>query len=260
VNREYASDFLTEVIVKADFEPRIVKLQKTLPVAVRKVLEVQLPIRETRDAFSGGLEISLRGGHLDSPTLRDVTPHKEWIFRSEDRAVAVFVDMSALTLSYRSYPGFATLKPTFLNYLTAVAASLSGAAVSRVGMRYINNIEVPEADPTEWSKYIAPALLGVFGLPNPTGELSRVFEIVEFNYGFSQLRCQFGMPNPDYPAPIRKKLFLLDLDAYRTGLMAPDELPDLLDGFHANIKALFEQSITDGLRGVMNGGKGTHRK
>ena len=103
-------------------------------------------------------------------------------------------------------------------------------------------------------------LLGAFELPDRTEELSRVFEIVEFNYGDSQLRCQFGMPNPDYPAPIRRKLFVLDLDAYRTGLMDPDEVPDLLDDFHARIKEIFEQSITDGLRRLMNGRKGTHTK
>ena len=53
------------------------------------------------------------------------------------------------------------------------------------------------------------------------------------------------MHNPDFPAPIKKKIFILDYDAYCSGILTKDEIFKNLPIFHAEIQRLFESSITD---------------
>jgi len=60
------------------------------------------------------------------------------------------------------------------------------------------------------------------------------------------------MHNPDYPARIRKKIFILDYDAYTTSLLTREEIRQSLPIFHDQIEQLFEKSITGRLREIMN--------
>jgi uncharacterized protein (TIGR04255 family) len=66
------------------------------------------------------------------------------------------------------------------------------------------------------------------------------------------LRYRLGMHNPDYPARIRQKVFVLDLDAYTQSAVDLRGVGCLLDDFHATIQRYFELSITDRLRSLMN--------
>jgi uncharacterized protein (TIGR04255 family) len=71
------------------------------------------------------------------------------------------------------------------------------------------------------------------------------------NYGTMILTFKYGMHNPDFPAPIRKKIFVLDYDAYYQGLQ---EMSDILRNtaeFHDRIEKLFESSISPKLRAIM---------
>lgn len=53
---------------------------------------------------------------------------------------------------------------------------------------------------------------------------SRIFRgcfTVEYNFGEIYLKCQFGIANPDYPALIKRRQFILDIDAYSAGAYEP---------------------------------------
>jgi uncharacterized protein (TIGR04255 family) len=66
------------------------------------------------------------------------------------------------------------------------------------------------------------------------------------------LKLQYGNHNPDFPAPIKKPVFTLDIDGVANGSQDKTELLQNLDSIHARIQDLFERSITDTLRGTMN--------
>ena len=59
------------------------------------------------------------------------------------------------------------------------------------------------------------------------------------------------MFNPDYPAPIQKKSFILDYDAYHRGALNLEDIIPKLDKLNTIIKTIFERSIKDGLRNLM---------
>jgi uncharacterized protein (TIGR04255 family) len=124
--------------------------------------------------------------------------------------------------------------------------------VKRLGLRYIDSLDFPnENNPIAWHDYLDERLLAIFKIATNPKTISRAFQILEFNYGDYNLRFQYGMPNPDYPAPIRKKAFTLDYDAYCTLLLSQEEIVQYLSTFHQKLKAAFEEIITQKLRDVM---------
>jgi uncharacterized protein (TIGR04255 family) len=101
-------------------------------------------------------------------------------------------------------------------------------------------------------------MLSTLSLSPKAQFLSRALSTLEFNFGDFNLRYQFGISNPDYPAVIKQKSFILDLDAYYRGIQDAEDIEGTLDKFHDCIQEFFESSITDKLRGIMNGRRERH--
>jgi uncharacterized protein (TIGR04255 family) len=59
------------------------------------------------------------------------------------------------------------------------------------------------------------------------------------------------MFNPDYPAPIKKKIYTLDFDMYATKILDKQDIEETLDRYHEKLKLSFEEVITDELRNIM---------
>ena len=59
------------------------------------------------------------------------------------------------------------------------------------------------------------------------------------------------MFNPDYPAPIKKKIYTLDFDMYVTKILNKTDIKETLDRFHEKVSEFFEDVITDDLRKIM---------
>ena len=132
--------------------------------------------------------------------------------------------------------------------ISAIDATFPDSRAARFGLRYINDIDVEGHHPIErWSEYITPALVAVTPFFDPAS-LTRLIHVAETKCGDLNLRFQFGLPNPDYPSPIKRPSYVLDFDAYT---QTAHELPTSLQHMnqaHQCIQQLFEQSITDKLR------------
>ena len=147
----------------------------------------------------------------------------------------------------------------FVNHLSKILKSLFGVfnelQVERFGLRYINEIEINTddiKDPFNWGNYLHDDLLSIFNIPDEKTNITRAFHNLEIIYADFILRFQYGMHNPDFPAPIKKKQFILDYDAYMTGILDKEDILENLSVFHEEIEKLFEKSITDSLRVKMN--------
>ena len=66
-------------------------------------------------------------------------------------------------------------------------------------------------------------------------------------------KFQFGIHNPDYPAQIKRKAFILDYDAYHQGILNIQDLSTSVDEYHNVIQHVFEDNITENLRALLNG-------
>ncbi len=95
-------------------------------------------------------------------------------------------------------------------------------------------------------------LLSIFNVADDKTKIARAFNNLTLNYDNFKLRFQYGMWNSDFPATIRKKVFILDYDAYDESLWSKDEIIKFLPIFHDKIEQLFEMSIKQALRDKMN--------
>lgn len=168
-----------------------------------------------------------------------------------------------LILETSSYTRFEEFREFVDAALRALATSADIPASTRIGVRYIDEIDSALlAQPVHWDRYIAPALLGAmthFGTTPVELQTAAIFrpsaeDSVVLRYGIA------NQPVVDPAGPLAitdspaGEYFLIDIDS---SWSAPgDDLPEFnadgvlehLDRLHAPVREAFEAAITDELR------------
>jgi uncharacterized protein (TIGR04255 family) len=245
----YKKSFLKEVIVKIDFAIPIEKLEKSIPAKLVSSIVENFPIVEPTDIVMH--EIAVEGSSIKSKG----TAIKQWGYFTKDRNQQLVVSSQSAFVQYKRYNSYEETKEQFGSVIEALNAVFPGTIVSRFGLRYINQIDAPVADPTRWDEYFDQKLLCGRSFFEAEEDITRLITIAELKYDDIAVRFQFGMPNPDYPASQKRPLFVLDMDA---SISQAHELTDVLsnmDDAHTRIQVLFERSITQALREKMNATK-----
>lgn len=243
----YKRNYLDQVIARIDFISPLSGIESSLPQKLSQAILANFPIGEPRHAIAQELQIA---PNQDVTTKQ--TPFTEWHFHGRNRDKTFVILPGAVFVTHSKYKTFEVVRDEFVNLITVFFEVCKEAQPSRLGLRYINKIQFQDGDPFEWAEYINPKILGLFEFPKDKTTLSRIFHNLEFTFDDFNLRYQFGVHNPDFPARIRKKLFTLDLDAYNQGPIEPAEIAISLNKYHECIQDLFEMSITSALRGKMN--------
>ena len=242
----YKKNFLVQVIARIDFATPLPKIEVGLPSSlVAKALEL-FPIEEPKK-FSGK-EFELSIDEFKEKRVEGI----DWFFHGRNREKSLCFGQQAMYIIYNTYQSFNQLKNEFLTVFEHLYKVHPEIVINRLGLRYVNNIEITDKSPMDWTDYITNDLLSIFNVAIDKDKISRAIHILEMNYSDMSFRFQYGMHNPDYPAPIRRKVFLLDYDAYYQGLITQNEIMNNLVRFHDYIEQQFESSINQGLRGVMN--------
>lgn len=196
-------------------------------------------------------------------------------FLSRDGRISATFFSEALILETTSYTRFEDFVSVLNLVLTArnEAAPLDG--VERVGLRYIDEIRVPQDDGVTWSEWVSPTLLGpqpladainldilesqgtmVFAssgehLTYPGSDGSEHRMVLRYGPGLGYAIEPGDALRRSLPAP--GPYFLIDIDSFWTaGPTTPEfnerGLTTLVSGLHAPVRALFESLITDRLR------------
>lgn len=244
----YKQAFLKEVIARVDFASQIDSLEKSVPSVIANAALERFPIIEERKALAQELLL-----------LKEELHHKqrrftEWNYHGRERQKRLAIAPEFAYVTYTKYSRYEELIDDFFTVISVLCQKYSDLRFARLGLRYINQIDINGHDPYNWEDIINPGLLGIFQqFANNQSSVNRLFHIVEFKYADDiQLKFQFGVPNPDFPAPLRAPLFVLDMDAYFEGLQNLENLREHLDSSHLHIQELFETSILDEFRRIIN--------
>lgn len=245
----YKKNFLKQVIARVDLLSPLRGVEGSLPSSLGDAAKQAFPIPEPRDAIKRQVKL---GPEAAITQLEE--RFKEWRFHGRERTKLLTISKDAVFVEHTAYERYELVKEEFVRIIDRVRELYPDTQVSRLGLRYINVIELNEPHPTDWSGYIAAPLLYVFQFPpgNDQSAFARVLHNLELAFDSFNLRYQFGMHNPDYPARIRQKAFVLDLDAYTQTAADLRDVGPFLDQFHGTIQGYFEHSITEGLRRLMN--------
>ena len=242
----YQKSFLKQVIAKVDFASPIEQLEKGVPNKLLNAIVNSFPIIEPTEVLAHEVSIeenSVKAKHTKS---------KQWNYFGKDRGKQLALTSQSIFVSYTTYTNYEEIKAQFGLVIDALIKAFSDTKASRFGLRYINQIDLELDNPIKWDKYIDSKLLGNHNFFVVNDEITRLMSIAEVIYDDISLRFQFGMPNPDYPAKIKRPLFILDLDASVSQAHDLSEVMSYMDNAHGRIQAIYERSITDALREKMD--------
>ncbi len=249
---EYKRNYLKEVILRIDFPDASLKLEDGVPTSITKKILIHYPIPEKSDLIEKSIKIS---GSADEKPVEVIKEYTQWAYHGKNRDKNFCISNDYAYFSHKtwdseSYKQVEELCLSLLDELFDINPELQ---VTRLGFRYINHIESHKpGSPIDWGDYLNNDMLCIFNIAADHRQyISRAFHNLVLNYGDVMLRFQYGMHNPDYPATIRKKLFVLDYDAYCEGPQNKQEIETNLKCIHDKIIEFFELSILDNLRAIM---------
>lgn len=250
----YAKNYITQVVLRADF------VQDTVPMAQPDETLLSLldayPVRNRLNRSKSEVRIrkTPQGPVKDTHTTNFIENN----FWTADKHSRVAVCSEYLFLEERRYESYAELRDLFLDALDAVAAPYPNLKIRRLGMRYINEIKLPEEDAGPglgadfWQQYVNPLLVGGLRFAGNDGTLARHMCSTELNYGADRATLRYGIFNAEYPKPNQRREFILDVDTYCMTPMTAQAAPARLDAFHTAACSVFETAITDALRARMS--------
>ena len=209
--------------------------------------------------------VALGPGATGQQTFQEVVVPR---FTVRDRTLSVAVTATSLTVETTAYRHYLDFRGVLRSVFDAAAELLAPDGLARVGMRYIDEIRVPDVEserPSAWSRWIDPSLLP----PQLGAMVAEQYEPAAWDgavryttgpqrslvlrYGARQgyavdPRGSLSRPSPPPPGPF----FVLDFDSFWEPLDIPEFDPDALaetcDQLRRPVRTLFDLVITDRLR------------
>ncbi len=220
----------------------LVQARTTPVLALERVETVERLVAELGDRWiladrQSAQQIAVQLG--PEGVQQQATPQESvWILTAE--GVRAAVSASSVTVESSSYPEWEEFRGSIEEVLAAVHKTLAPARCVRLGMRYVNELDVKlaDADPAKLARQLNVALLApALSLDRKVlGSLAEL-RVAETDGAVFVLR--HGLVSP--------ATYLLDYDAYRE---ASDEFDPLdmiarADRFHQRIESVFAWSLNE---------------
>ncbi len=250
----YQRNFITQMLIRADFVRGSVPLGELLPEPLA-VLGADYPARKSvpRTKNEVRIEKTPQGPVKDT---RSYNYHEHSFANPEQKSGWVVCCEYALT-ERRSYEDFRSVCDEFMDIMETISALWPAARISRLGMRYINEIKLPDAKygtglgADFWKDYVNELLLGGLRFAANDGALARQMNSIELNYGSDRATIKYGIFNAEHPKPNRRREFILDIDTFCPQELAIAAVAPKLEDFHRAACSVFETAVTDKLRAVL---------
>lgn len=246
-DNEYKVNFLSLVLCKIDFNAVLEDSSKKY-LELTELLSKKFPIKEMQNAQENA--VTVNGTRKPRVSQRFFT--KVSFTNIERTQVITIVDRSII-VEFKKYDSYTTFKDVVSELTDSLNKLYPDTIAQRIGLRYVNEIRIGSGKWDNWKNIINKSLIINPNLNAGTADTARAMSAIEYldTTDDYMLKFQYGMPNQDYPAPIRNRLFVLDYDCFT---QAPKNVSDIdctIDKFHDYIENLFKQSIGAELDNVM---------
>lgn len=186
-------------------------------------------------------------------------------FSNRDRTSSVVLTRTSLSIETTSYSEWPEFRSLVMHAIDVVASDARVAGVERVGLRYIDEIRVPESitDASQWSDWVAADVLSHLKMVPDMSPDGFTTAAVLHNGNHHMLVRYAAMVGSGVVGdkPLRRRtqppegpFFVIDVDSYRdtsgSEMIDFDTEPvaTVLDELHEPIGKLFQRSITDRAR------------
>ncbi|MFD4787769.1 TIGR04255 family protein [Streptomyces sp. NPDC058459] len=198
-----------------------------------------------RTSWPGLFSNPILSGVLSATGINQQPTRQGWRITSPDAFSAASIAPDSATIETRAYPGWGTYSGHFSLLVGALAEVLDPQQHLRLGLRYINQVALPDWA-TDWKEFIPPTLLGplldeTLG-PGITATEQRI--VIDVDEGAHCLLRHGAFADSD-----GKSQYLLDYDVFGESQPAfePRKIMEEAERLHNVVRGLFRATITDKL-------------
>ncbi len=252
----YKRNFLRQVLIRIDFL-NYVESEKILSSKIINKIKVYFPQHGKQQLVKfSSINININeNNNIDTKGTNSVDGIQQDFY--DDNRKKLTISNKFIVFEIRVYDSFSKV----CDYVTDIfkeVFSVNNITVMRTGVRYINIFDSSQVKITKnlFNASIA-ATLGTKTLYEGSHiQCIRSLHTNEYQVNDDMmLKFQYGMYNPNYPSLLQKKDFVLDYDcSYSFPLSSFEDVMHYLQKGHDTIQYLFENSIGDPLREVLNHG------
>jgi uncharacterized protein (TIGR04255 family) len=246
---QYENNYLKNVIFRIDFAKPLSR-SKQLVDSFSNLVKPIFPKKDnvTHTIMQAQI-LTQKDGNRVTQSTQKVTDYR---FADENQEKILMLEPSSdINLVFSIYKNSKELKEIIGLIIDSVIKVYGDIKIKRTGLRYINDIVLPEGSPFEWGPFINRSLISSLDFLPENTNLSRSMGIIELNREDHKVLFQFGMYNPEYPNKIARKIFALDYDCYTTTELSASEIKERVEILQKDEEKLFESSIEEGLRKKM---------
>lgn len=218
----YKRNFITEVILRVDFETPLTKLTSDQLKQLRSLDILQQS--EFKEEEVKELELKFEP---EEQSFRLSTIGRRGKYSLKNGIGTFILDNKAFLLEANKYERFDAFFNTFKRGYRALQDVLDIKQFKRIGLRFINRIEVDELDSiTAWTMYINPDLIADYAKIAPTeGDFSlrRNMNDMFLSDGEYLVHYRIGIWNKDFPSKITNKEFIVDIDCHIDNVVLESE-------------------------------------
>jgi uncharacterized protein (TIGR04255 family) len=244
----YRRNFLRHVVLRLDYAP-LAALHGEKQPAFSAEIHDAFPYVQPNQIMQ--FQFAIGAG----PPVGQQSKGWQWLHTNVEgdgnrRIVGLAPDHLSLdSVGQGTYTNFAEFYATFTAIYDKFMAAYGVAEYTRIGLRFINEITIQEGEPLDWDGLLAADL--VAGVkPQFARELRMTRSMHQVTALKDDITClvNYGLNNPDFPNPIARRQFVLDLDAYVSGGIPANEAKPKIRSLYSVAKDIFEASIGAGLR------------
>jgi uncharacterized protein (TIGR04255 family) len=239
MSRKYRNPPIVEALCEFRFEPGA-PWDMAIPGLVYERIRDNFPKRRQVQSF----EVSVAAG--PEGIGQQVLTADRMQFLREDEKALIQVGPNLLAVNHlKPYPTWQAFLPLIRQGFESYLTSANPKGIQRIGLRYINRIELP-GERVELADYFAFRPFVGERLPQDYGPFIVGIQI-PFEDSRDVLRLQLASAAPETPDAIA---VMLDLDYFliRPGGVSQDEVFEWIDIAHSHVEDVFEACITDRLR------------
>lgn len=251
----YRNSFLNQVIVRIDFH-QFVPTNMTFSESIEKEILRIFPRRGKDQIIRfNSINVVFDQNNNGLPNANgEILEGIQREFFTNDGVNKLILTNKFIVFEINKYSSYEEHNQWFQSILLAFFQR-NRVSASRTGIRYINIFQQPRVKVQKnfFATEIAASISTKFVETDNVPRVIRSMHMNEYRIDEMIMNFRYGMFNPEYPNLLRKNDFVLDFDFFSNDVIDSfDGIIHVLDKGHYEIQALFERSITDSLREVMN--------
>ncbi len=239
VPRKESKPFSRNVIQLATCElrfPVVLEFESKPPI------KLQAALRKDYPRYDKNISVTFR------PGSKEPIEEIRHFFRSKKKNWTVSFRPFSIALETDSYTNFEEFKSRLLSIVKASEKTMDSDFLTRIGLRYINEIRAEQSDLEGWvnKELVSPLTSGHFG------EVDRIFQEVRGRFSDGLFSLRHGYPGE---GPGERDKYIIDLDFYQEDVEIKD-VEETLVKLHDSCYDLFDWSISEKARKYMSGSGG----